>query len=507
MGHPLRADISYDHGLALSRQGKHAEAIECFERALTVDPADTRVLFALGNTARSLGMVRPAEEFFRRVLVIDPQRIEALINLANLLSANGQATTAKALLEPALAHDSSSAELWLTLGNALRDLNDAAVAESHYRRALELKPGYVAALSNLADMLAARSEYEEALALYDQAIHTDPSNAQARLNRAILHLLRGDLKAGWRDYAARLKISGKAPVCDHALAAWSGGSMKNKRLLVTAEQGVGDQLMLVSLMPELARRAAEEGGSIILECEPRLVSLFARSFPDVLVHPSQMNTRGGVVHARYDWLKSVGGANLAVEMGTLPRFLRKDIESFPFPHTYLDADETEILNWQHALSLSADGPFIGICWRSGKMTEGRSLQFAPLADWAEFIRDMPGTPVCVQYDATEAEIDALSARAGRPIVVPSGIDQKNELDRACGLLSSLDAIVSAPTAVSWLAAGAGVPTYKILFDNSWTSFGQRNEPFAPSCVCVMPEKSGDWSNVFDQTLADLNSRF
>ena len=112
------------------------------------------------------------------------------------------------------------------------------------------------------------------------------------------------------DHAARLKIPGKVPQCDHGLSGWTGGSLKNKRLLVTAEQGVGDELMFASMIPDLARRAAEEGGSIVLECDPRLVPLFARSFPGVSVHASDMEKREGVVHAHYDWLKSMDGANL-----------------------------------------------------------------------------------------------------------------------------------------------------------------------------------------------------
>ena len=67
------------------------------------------------------------------------------------------------------------------------------------------------------------------------------------------------------------------------MAAWTGGSLKKKRLLVRAEQGVGDQILFASLIPDLAARADAEGGSVVLECEPRLVPLFARSFPGVTV--------------------------------------------------------------------------------------------------------------------------------------------------------------------------------------------------------------------------------
>jgi tetratricopeptide (TPR) repeat protein len=497
----------YQRGLRLTKAGRHAEAIDCYQQALAAAPSDPHVLFALGNTARALGMPKPAEVFFRQVLAIAPERVEALTNLANLLRANGQPAAARALLEPALARNPQSAELWLTLGSTLREMGDAEAAETHYRKALALNGDAVTALANLADMLARKGDHAAAFALYDRAILNAPDNAQAKLNRAILHLLSGNLEQGWRDYAARLAIPGKAPQCDHGLPAWRGGSLEGKRLLVTAEQGVGDQLMFASMIRGLAMRAQTEGGSIVVECEPRLVPLFERSFDNVAIHASQMENRGGAVHAHYGWLQSLGGADLAVEMGTLPLHLRDGIAKFPKPNTFLDADEIEVLNWQRTLSSVADGPFIGVCWRSGKLTSGRALNFAALEQWAAFIGAMPGTPVCVQYDATDEEIETLCELSGKTVVVPGGIDQKQELDRACALMSALDAVVSAPTAVSWLAAGAGVPTYKLQHAAGWTSFGCAYEPFAPAALCIVPDTMDDWTDSFRKTLTALRSQF
>ncbi len=412
-----RSIDSYEEGQRLSRAGRHGDAIDCYQRTLAAAPSDPKILFALGNTARALGMAQPAETFFRQVLALEPDRLEALINLANLLRANGQLQPARDLLAPALARNPQSAELWLALGSALREMDDLEGAEAHYRQALTLSPHSAMALGNLADVLTMCGKNDVALDLYGRAIKFAPNNAQLRLNRSILNLLLGNLKDGWRDYAARLKIPGKAPQCDHGLPGWTGGSLKNKRLLVTAEQGVGDELMFASMIPDLARRAADEGSSIILESDVRLVSLFARSFPGVAVHASDMEKREGAVHARYGWLQSIGGANLSIEMGTLPRYLRSDITRFPQAHVYLDADEIEILDWTRSFNDVEDGPYVGICWRSGKMTDGRASQFAPLEAWAAFLRDLPATPVCVQYDATEEEIERLGELSDREIIV------------------------------------------------------------------------------------------
>jgi len=486
---------AYEEGLQLSSRGNHALAIERFEQALVHSPDDARVLFALGNTARALGLTRPAEAFFRRVLNAEPDRLEALVNLANLLRSQGHFQQAEQILQPALARNPQSAEILLTLGSLYHETGDPGRAEDHYRRALAQRPDYAPALGNLADLLADDGDVGEALALYDRVLRQDKDNAQARMNRAVLHLLHGNLKDGWRDYAARLKLPGKVPVATHKLARWDGSPLRRQRLLVTAEQGVGDQIMFASMIPELAAQAG-----VILECEPRLVSLFARSFANVTVRPWDAETKGAVTTTSYGWLKSAGGATSAVEMGTLPRFLRGSLDKFPKPNAYLVPDAEEVSRWR---SRFAGQPSIGICWRSGKTGGHRALQYAPLSAWAAFVREWRGNVISVQYDATQDEIAELEKLSGRKIIVPQEIDQKNELDRACAMLCALDAVVSAPTAVSWLAAAAGVPTYKILYDTSWTSFGQTYEPFAPACTCIMPERRGDWAECFGRTLRML----
>jgi tetratricopeptide (TPR) repeat protein len=503
----LHESDPYERGQSLSAKGLHTQAIEQYERALTIRPNDPRVLFALGNTARTLGLSAAAEDFFGRVLALEPQRLEAIVNLANLLRARGQTAAAISLLEPALARAPDAPELWLTLGSAHREIGNIAEAEANLRQALELRPDYTPALGNLADILADRGEVEEATRIYERAVKREPHNPQLRLNRAVLYLLTGNLKAGWRDYAARLKVKGKAPEPDHGLPRWTGGTLRRMRLLVTAEQGVGDHLMFASAFPDLIGRARAEGGSVILDCDPRLVSLFARSFPDATVKPQQLQTLGMVTTAQYGWLKACGGANLATEMGSIPRHLRTDPADFPYPNAYLVADTTEKVRWREVFSRRGAGPFIGICWRSGKITGSRALQYAPIEAWAEFLREVPGSLVSVQYDATRDEVEKLKAMIGRDILMPEGIDQKNELDRTCAMLSALDVVVSAPTAVSWLAAGAGVPTYKVLYDRSWTSFGLDYEPFAPSAECTRPRFQGDWKGAFDTALDAIRARF
>jgi len=117
------------------------------------------------------------------------------------------------------------------------------------------------------------------------------------------------------------------------------------------------------------------------------------------------------------------------------------------------------------------------------------------------LRELPGAFVSCQYDATADEISRLEQMAGRKIFIPPSLDQKNELDRTAAMLSALDTLISAPTAVSWLGPSLGVRTFKFLYLKSWTAFGETYEPFAPAGRCIGPDDPGNWQRVFGQAAA------
>lgn len=348
--------------------------------------------------------------------------------------------------------------------------------------------------------LVAAGRGPEALALYDRAIRSDPTNALARFSRALLRLSAGDLAGGWRDYAYRLKIKGKSLQYAHGLPKWTGGVLKRTRLLVTAEPGIGDQIAFASIIPDLASWADRAGGTLLLEADPRLVALFVRSFPHVLVRAAEIDERGGARIARYDWLAAAGGADAAIELASLPRFLRRKIGDFPARRSYLVPDEADVARCSAWLRTLGPRPYIGLDWRSG---DGGGQHAAPLGEWARFAASLGGTLVSLQSGATPKEIVEFAALSGRGITVIPALDPRNEIDRTAAFIAALDAVVSAPTAVSWIAAGLGVPTYKILADASWTSFGQDHEPFAPACRCMTPMAGGDWADVFARTVPFL----
>lgn len=486
--------------------GRYGEAIDRFQLALARRPDDINVLFALGKVAEALGHAAAAEEFHRRVLSQAPDQVEALVSLGNLLRRQSRLGEAITLLQPAIQRMPGEADLWMTLGSALREGGDTANAEVFYREALRLAPRSGLAVGNLAELLADAGDVAGALDLHERAVRLDPRNSQARLNRGLLLLQEGHFDAGWRDYEHRLKIKGREIVADHRLRRWMGEIRPGLRLLVTAEQGVGDQVMFASLIPELSERLAAVGGALVLEAEPRLVSLFSRSFPAATVRPWDLQQVGGEIRAGYGWLPEAGGAEAAIALGSLPGLLRRNAADFPHRDAYLRADTAEQERWRAWLQASGPGPFVGVSWRSGLHGGLRNREYAPLQVWAEFVRALGATPVMLQYSAEPEEIAVLASASPRPLLIPPDLDQRNDLDRTTALAAALDAIVTAPTATAWLSAAAGAPTLKLLHKTTWTAFGQDHEPFAPACTLIRTPPGGDWAAAFDLAHAALRAR-
>lgn len=487
---PAQAARLYDDGIAALEAGRHAEAIAALEQALAANPGDPAALFALGEAASQLGLHQAAARFFQETLNAAPERHEATIRLSREMLALMRHGDAIDTLRAALARAPEHAGLWLALGNAVRGLHDIENAVTFYREALRLNPDSVEALGNLADLVFDAGETEEAFRLYDAALRRAPDNAQLRLNRATALLAEGEIETGWRDYEWRLKIPGRVIERRAAPPRWDGAPRAGRSLLVMTEQGIGDQIAFAAFLPQLAA-----DGPVTLECEPRLEALLARSLPGVTVVGRPVRRAGAALYADYDWAR----CDLSIELGSLPHLCGgkpRQTEPWLTP----DADETRRwAEWRAGIPRRA----VGLCWRSGLKGGLRDSEYAPLARWAQFIGKLEAEPVVAQYGADTAEIATLEALSGRTLIVPPDLDQKNEIDRTVAMLSVLDAVVSAPTAVASMAGAAGVPTYKALHFRSWMSLGAKREPFMPAVTCVMPPHAGQWRHVFEQILSRL----
>jgi tetratricopeptide (TPR) repeat protein len=143
--------------------GRGAQALEAFERLLSVDPdPSARVLRELATAYAMTGRSKEAESTLRRALERDPSLAEAHADLGLLLQSDNRVPEAEDRFRRALAIDPGLVPAQRPLAALLLRRGDAAGAEELVRSFVRLNPGDPGLRRDLADALAALGRSEEA---------------------------------------------------------------------------------------------------------------------------------------------------------------------------------------------------------------------------------------------------------------------------------------------------------------------------------------------------------
>ncbi|WP_372400108.1 tetratricopeptide repeat protein [Azospirillum sp. HJ39] len=461
-----RSGVAEQHanlGLALHALGRLDEAEAEYRRALALRDAYPEAHNSLGSALQERDRLAEAAAHYRRALELRGDYAEAWANLGTLLRAQDDYREAETALRQALRLDPGHATALTNLGVVLKETGRAAEAEAAHLEALRLAPEDAETMVNLALLREAQGRGGEAEALYRTALGHAPGFALARWNLALRLLGQGRLAEGLEEYEARFASRRVSAGRNFTLPAWDGAA--GGRLLVWREQGLGDELMFGTALPDLAARLGPD--RLMVEVDARLAGLVGRALPGVTVRPE---TR--------DAAPADAGAHLP--MGSLPRLLRRSLADFPDRPSWLAPDPQRAAGWRDRLAALGPGLRVGICWGSQNMAGERKASYTALADWAPLLA-LPGLlPVTLQYDGREAEIAAVESRLGLRIHRWAGTDLKTDLEGVAALISGLDLVVTVASSVGEMAGALGVPVWRFGPAGDWTALGTAVRPWFPS---------------------------
>ncbi|HWA37348.1 MAG TPA: tetratricopeptide repeat protein [Burkholderiales bacterium] len=470
-------------GEAALAQGHAADAAAFFRRAIAIDANVADYYRYLALACRAQGDFVGAEAAYRTALRLNPDDISIHVKLGAVYTSLGRLADARRWLEGAAQASPAYAEAHLRLADLFLEQCEPALAVEACREAVRLEPGSAHALVALGRALEVGGRTESALEAYEAALQVDPQSVDAHVSRATTYLAREQFSAGWDEFEWRKRARDQAAVHGRFHAPdWDGSDLRGHTLLFYAEQGLGDQIMYASCVPDLQRR----GGRVVIDCDPRLVPLFRRSFPSTVVHGGRQSDDGG-------WAEE-HGVHLKVACASAPRFLRRSAEDFPDHRGYLRADPSKVEQWKDRLANLGPGRKIGLSWRGGVQRTGRAWRSLEIDTLLPLLR-VPGVRfVSLQYDATAEERARLQAVGGDIHHWPEAIE---DYDETAALLCALDVTVSVCTAVIHLAGALGRPVWvlaPIAPDARYGLAGERMRWY-PSARMFRQPSFGDWRSV------------
>ncbi|MBP2297396.1 tetratricopeptide repeat protein [Azospirillum picis] len=479
------AEYHANFGLALHALGRLDEAEAAYRRALDLREAYPEAHNSLGSALQERGRLEEAAWHYRRALDLRGGYAEAWANLGTLLRAQDACAEAETALRRALRLDPDHVAALTNLGVVLKETGRLAEAEAAHGDALRLAPGDAETLVNLALLREAQGRGGEAEALYRQALAQAPGFALARWNLALRLLGGGRLAEGLEEYEARFASRRVSAGRSLALPEWDGRT-EVRRLLVWREQGLGDELMFGTALPDLAARLGPD--RLVVEVDRRLAGLVGRALPGVAVRPET---------------PAPADADAHLPMGSLPRLLRRSLAGFPPRTAWLAPDPRRAAAWRERLATLGPGLRVGICWGSQNMLGERKASYTALAGWAPLLT-LPGLQaVTLQYDGREAEIAEVEAGLGIRIHRWPDIDLKNDLEGVAGLISSLDLVVTVASSVGEMAGALGVPVWRFGPGGDWTALGTGVRPWFPSMRLWSAQPGEDLAGVLTRMAAEL----
>lgn len=457
------------------------------------DPgADSTRVAGLSVLAAALRAERRAGEAMkpmRRLLALEPAQADAWSNAADLASKSADSGRAERLAGRALTIDPGHVGALENRALALASLERSGEALSHLRRAIALQPANKTALSNFHGPLVALKQWRPLDTILKRAIAIDPAFATAWYMRGSAALTRGDLRTGWPLYLWRFR-SPTIQVPRPFDLPWWDGEPPAGRLLVWAEQGVGDEMAHAGMLRDLVER----GVPAIVECDRRLVSILARSFP-----PLEVVARRDPPDARL----RARDVSAQAAMGDLARHYRHEISEFPRDRGYLIPDAERLAASRSWLSGLGSGLKVGIAWRSGRV-DAETLRFHVALAACRPILSMPGCIfVNLQYGDCRQEIEGVAREFGIEIRSMPGLDLKEDLEGLLALSAALDVTVSTASASGSLAGASGRPVIQLLAGHDYLALACDRYPWFPRSTGSVRLHGESWEAAIGKAAAAL----
>jgi Flp pilus assembly protein TadD len=471
------------------------------------------------------GALDRAAQLYLGILESQPDHVDALQFLGALRGQQGDADTAIELISRALHRGPISAGAHLSLAHAFFALDRNEDAIKHYDRVLEARPDHVDAVYNRCMALVKLGRQEEALTGMDRVLALAPDHPRARSDRgsvlsqlgrheeaiaglreaigkrnddadahaalALALLASGKLKEGWKEYEWRWRRR-QAPRKRYDFTPWDGDLERPRRILLWAEQGIGDEILYAGMIPELLNSPLR----VAVETDMRLVGLLQRSFPGVSIVPRLDPPLIDVRH--YD---------CQAPFATLGCWLRPSLGAFPKQDGYLRADPVRAESYRTRLldDCSPRTRLVGISWRSSNKDTG-ALKSIGLCDWAPVLR-VPGLRfVNLQYGDTVEERRQAESQPGVNISHLPELDLFNDLDGVAALCAACDLVVTVSNVSAHMAGALGRPVWLLAPERRilWYWFPCRSDsPWYPSMRIFRQGKPEDWREVLDEIAAEL----
>jgi len=448
----LQSDLQ--RGWQIHQQRRFAEAEHIYRDVLGKSPSDANAWCFLGIALHDQRQYASAVDCYRKALKLNPTFPVALNNL----------------------------------GNSLRYVNCVEEADQCFQKAIDLKPDYLNAFKNRGTLHVWTGALDRGLAYYEQALKINPNEAELHRNLGVIYLLQGRFQEGWNEYRWRWKV-GDLHRTNRTIPVWDGSNLTGRKILLTAEQGLGDTLNFV----RFAQVLRSSGAQTMVHCQPQLLALLQNAPKLGPLYPNSLNIEQPM--------------DAQCSLVDVADILHINEQNIPRSCPYLFPSPQLTSYWARRFPKHAQNPKqpkepstrrIGIAWQGNPDHQADAFRSMPLACFEPFA-EIPGIELISLQSGFGTE-QIAKWNGAKPI-----ISLGPEVDKTSGafmdtaaIMLQLDLVITSDTSIAHLAGALGVPTWLALnYVPDWRWLLQREDsPWYPSVRLFRQNVPGDWGGVF-----------
>lgn len=473
-------------------------AINLYRHAIEVMPNHYDAWNNLGIALFDGGKHGEAEQAHRQAIALCPSEKSFKGDLVKVLISTHQFEEAKAICEEQLEQDPNSLFFLGELGAIYTRQGNTTLARECYERILTLEPDSESVAINCGVRLFQAGYWEDSEKIYRHTIEKHQSEL-ARFHLSILLLSEARFAEGWREYEARAIVR-KHQLPEYRFPRWQGEPIAGKNILISYEQGYGDEIMMARY------------GTILKQAGAKRVGLICRR-PLALL----LQTLEGV-----EVLTPIGGDTVLTfkdgefDYWVLPfeiaRYLGTALENIPAQVPYLRSAPERHSKWQNIIAeqIQKQGNKaaktstttallkVGLVWKGSSLhgaDKERSLvsleQLKPL--W-----QVPGVQF-ISLQKGQGEEEAKSPPAMQPMIhVGSLMDDFADL---AAIVGQLDLVIAVDTAVVHVAGALNKRCWTLIpyYATDWRWMLERKDtPWYPSLRLFRQDATGSWAVVIHE---------
>tara|TARA_B100000035_G_scaffold108459_2_gene92019 strand:+ start:866 stop:2782 length:1917 start_codon:yes stop_codon:yes gene_type:complete len=290
---------------------------------------------------------------------------------------------------------------------------------------------------------------------------------------------------GWQNYEKRdKKIKNKNVI--NELDTWNP-KLGYKKILIWAEQGLGENILFSSILPEIISKF----DSVTLIIDERLNSIFSENFKNLKV----MNWESDFNKDQY---------NYQICLCSLGLYFRKNIQDFEGKEVSLNIKDN--INFSKSKNLKC-----GISWFSTNPNIGNSKsinieQLSPILNLEniDFFN--------IQYQTDHNLNEHKPMEYSKLLKNVNGIDVNNNLYGLLQFIKSCDFIITVSNTNAHLSASLGKPTFLLLSNGIgklwyWANDYNEKNLWYPSIKKYLQLPDGDWSIPIKKIAQDVQNEY